>query len=151
MRIISKNPVYIDSNEKGTMYSQIDGSSTPAEIKAFQNYVEAKHEDYATKVGYGQYGKWDRLTGDAWKKFGVEYDALKVGKKTKEIVKEVETETKKVKEDVDKVKKDLEKEKAKGEKGWNGLPKGAKIGIIAGGGALLVTILIIAFSGSKAK
>jgi len=140
MKVISANKIYYGSappvvqSEGG---SNIDGSSTPTDIKAFQNYVEAKHGDYAEKVGTGQYGKWDRLTGDAWKKFGVEYDNLKVGKK--------------VKKELKKVKEDIKKEKAQDEKGWKTLSKSAKIGIIAGGSLMVIGIVIMITTSTKNK
>lgn len=142
MTVTTTHRIYV-LNAAQEAKSGIDSSTSPNEIKKFQNWVEAKKPEYAAKEGTGRYGVFDRLTGNAWKKFGQEYQnqsksSAPTDKKLKRVGNTVPDDQPAKTTQKDGKKNLVEKFKS--------MPMGAKVGIIAGivGLGVILTVGIAA-------
>lgn len=80
MKVITGNPVIIDKTRVSSkdMWCSLDGSSSKTEIKAFQDWMDAKHPNWVNGKNLNKgsgYGTFGPSTSKAWGSFGSEYSA----------------------------------------------------------------------------
>jgi len=80
MKVITGNPVMFNSNQMGNndMWLSLDGSSSKAEIKAFQDWMDMKHPNWVNGKNLnkgGGYGTFGPSTKKAWASVGNEFSS----------------------------------------------------------------------------
>jgi len=77
MKIITSYPVIYKNNviNRGGDFSNISGSSSPADIKSFQTWYNKQSPKTALEVD----GKWGKKTASAWKDKGASYEKHMLG------------------------------------------------------------------------
>ena len=80
MKVITGNPVIIDNNRVSSkdMWCSLDGKSSTTEVRAFQDWMDAKHPNWVNGSNLNKgsgYGTFGPSTSKAWASYGTEYSS----------------------------------------------------------------------------
>lgn len=152
MKIITSNPIEVQSGCCGGKYSSLDASSLSVDISAFQKFAKSKGAQNANGSPLTVDGKWGPNTMAAWITYGKEWDLMQNTKSETPKPKASPTnkEDTPMNQSTAQFAKDNPNKKTLKDK-WKALPLHAKIGIGVTGASLLGLIIYLCIPKGKKK